>query len=198
MGPNGVLFGTADGGGDNGAGLVFELDPSSGPGDSWTQSILHTFTGGTDGGSPATGVIPGPNGSLFGTAGDTVFMLTPPDSQGDPWTETVCTVSPYRMGCRGGRIELPGKPGHPNRRTSRSYLLFANSIGGPNLDSQSLLNKGVANASMEELWATYFWAFGANRESCSNKYRCDACGRSVTVSDDLNLVCLRAHRSRVL
>jgi uncharacterized repeat protein (TIGR03803 family) len=89
LGQNGVLYGTGEGGGDDGGGLVFELDPPSGPGNPWTETILHTFGGGTDGSSPATGVIPGPNGSLLGTAGGTVFMLAPPQSVGDPWTETV-------------------------------------------------------------------------------------------------------------
>jgi uncharacterized repeat protein (TIGR03803 family) len=89
FGPNGVLYGTAEGGGDNGAGLVFELDPPSADGNPWSEIILHTFNGGTDGTSPATGVIPGPNGTLLGTAGGTVFMLTPPQSHGDAWTETV-------------------------------------------------------------------------------------------------------------
>jgi uncharacterized repeat protein (TIGR03803 family) len=89
LGPNGVLYGTAEGGGDNGAGLVFELDPPSGAGNPWTEAILHTFGGGTDGDSPATGVIAGTNGRLLGTAGGTVFMLNPPQSVGDPWTETI-------------------------------------------------------------------------------------------------------------
>jgi uncharacterized repeat protein (TIGR03803 family) len=53
--PGGVLYGTANGGGDNGAGLVFELDPPAVPGDPWTENILHAFTGGTDGGSPGDG-----------------------------------------------------------------------------------------------------------------------------------------------
>jgi hypothetical protein len=89
LGPGGVLYGTANGGGDNGAGLVFELDPPAIPSDAWTENILHAFGGVGDGGSPANGVITGKSGRLFGTAGGTVFMLHRPHSRGGAWTETV-------------------------------------------------------------------------------------------------------------
>jgi uncharacterized repeat protein (TIGR03803 family) len=89
LGPGGVLYGTANGGGDSGAGLVFELDPPAVRGDPWTENILHTFTGGSDGGSPANGVIADKIGRLFGTAGGTVFMLHRPHTRGGAWTETV-------------------------------------------------------------------------------------------------------------
>jgi uncharacterized repeat protein (TIGR03803 family) len=49
-------------GGD--CGEVFELTQSSG---TWTQKTLYTFTGGTDGSQPASGLIRDSAGNLYGT-----------------------------------------------------------------------------------------------------------------------------------
>jgi uncharacterized repeat protein (TIGR03803 family) len=65
----GNLFGTAGGGGDPdctvggfpGCGLVFELDRKA------NLTVLHTFTGREDGGSPNTGLAQDAAGNLFGT-----------------------------------------------------------------------------------------------------------------------------------
>lgn len=45
----GNIYGTTRLGGPSNAGTVFELTPS---GNSWAESVLYSFTGGTDGGSP--------------------------------------------------------------------------------------------------------------------------------------------------
>jgi uncharacterized repeat protein (TIGR03803 family) len=93
----GNLYGTA-GGGALGYGVVFKLAPKSNG--HWTESVLHVFTDGTDGGSPAAGMIFDQAGNLYGTtaagggvnpcAGNgcgVVFRLTP-DAKGK-WTESV-------------------------------------------------------------------------------------------------------------
>jgi len=84
----GNIYGTA-GGGEYNNGLVFKLALSSGG--TWSETILHTFTGRSDGGFPGTGVIIDETGNLYGatqTGGlhcgcGTVFELTP--SNGN-WT----------------------------------------------------------------------------------------------------------------
>jgi uncharacterized repeat protein (TIGR03803 family) len=85
-------------------GTVFELTPIGGG--NWTETVIYTFTGGTDGGSPESGLNIGASGALYGNAfwggnitacpvGDypqgcgTVFQLMPPTGGGTPWTETV-------------------------------------------------------------------------------------------------------------
>jgi uncharacterized repeat protein (TIGR03803 family) len=79
---------------ESGSGVVFELSPPSGGAGSWTQTVLYTFTGASDGGSPEAGLIFDSKGNLYGTtlyggAGSGVaFELSPP-SGGGPWTETV-------------------------------------------------------------------------------------------------------------
>jgi len=51
---DGSLYGTTNGGGPYGYGTVYKLTPSA---DGWTESILHTFTGGSDGGIPRGGLV---------------------------------------------------------------------------------------------------------------------------------------------
>jgi uncharacterized repeat protein (TIGR03803 family) len=87
--PAGNLYGTTASGGTSGAGVVFELSPSQG---GWTETIIHSFSGQTDGGYPSAGVIFDRAGSLYGATGfrgiyncGTIFQLTPSESG---WQET--------------------------------------------------------------------------------------------------------------
>lgn len=79
----GNLYGTTQSGGAHGAGVVFKLTPSQ---NGWTETVLYTFTGGTDGSLPLGGVVFDENGNIYGTAsngGDptcqcgVVYKLTP-------------------------------------------------------------------------------------------------------------------------
>jgi uncharacterized repeat protein (TIGR03803 family) len=89
--PAGDLYGTANGGAFAPEGCVFELlQTSSG----WIEKVLYSFTGGTDGAGPDSGLLLGSNGTLFGTTvtggaygRGTVFELTPTSS--GEWSETV-------------------------------------------------------------------------------------------------------------
>lgn len=93
----GNLYGTTTMGGTPdcapvpGCGTVFELSPS---GSGWTESVLYSFTAGTDGWSPIAGLVFDQSGRLYGAAafggqngGGTVFQLTPSNGS---WTlETI-------------------------------------------------------------------------------------------------------------
>ena len=58
----GNLYGTTDGGGVGGEGVVFKVDPAG------DETVLHAFTGGADGGYPGfSGVIMDSAGTLYGT-----------------------------------------------------------------------------------------------------------------------------------
>jgi hypothetical protein len=108
IGNAGVLFGTTYYGGTNGCvsalgcGTVFSLTPPVSSGAAWTETVLHSFTGGSDGFYPFAGVVIGNGGVLYGTTLDGgytgpscvtacggVFSLTPPSPPGAAWTETV-------------------------------------------------------------------------------------------------------------
>ena len=82
---SGNLFGTTGNGpGNNGVlGTVFELSPPTGGGKTWTEKVLHRFTGGSDGQTPSGGLVLS-DGALFGMAeaggdflGGTLFMIKP-------------------------------------------------------------------------------------------------------------------------
>jgi uncharacterized repeat protein (TIGR03803 family) len=87
----GELFGLTAHGGTSGNGVVFKLTPPTTSGGSWTESVLHSFSG-PDGANPAGGLLAS-SGALFGvtTAGGAfnkgvVFQLK---LSGGVWTETV-------------------------------------------------------------------------------------------------------------
>ena len=61
----GNLFGTAALGDTYGGGTVFELKPATGG--SWTFAVLHEFTGAPDGSYPASRLVAGKGGNLYGT-----------------------------------------------------------------------------------------------------------------------------------
>jgi uncharacterized repeat protein (TIGR03803 family) len=94
----GNFYGTTPSGGAFNAGAVFELSPSGG---GWTESVLYSFTGGTDGSDPISYLTFDSAGNLYGTTyfgGDyecdngygngcgVVFELSP---VGPSWAETV-------------------------------------------------------------------------------------------------------------
>lgn len=89
--PKGNLYGTTANGGRDDVGVVFKLTPAKG---TWTILVLHTFTGGHDGGAPDLGSLAmdtagnlwgtTPAGGVFGYG--TVFKLS--QSIGK-WKETV-------------------------------------------------------------------------------------------------------------
>ena len=91
----GNLYGTTAFGGTYGLGVVFELSPS---GNSWTQTVLYSFTGGNDGISPYGGLVFDKAGNLYGTTAygggagcggtgcGTIYKLT---HSGGGWSEQV-------------------------------------------------------------------------------------------------------------
>src|SRR5208283_915041 len=89
------LYGTTSFGGQANHGTVFELSPPAQKGAPWTETVLYSFKGGSDGQHPDS-VLMDKDGNLYGTTqgpedrnGGTVFELSPPTQNGGPWTETV-------------------------------------------------------------------------------------------------------------
>lgn len=75
IGPGGILYGTTT----DGPGTVFQLAPPTAPGNVWTETVLHTFTGRNgDGSDPVANLVIGPNGAIYGTTvgGGTAGMGT--------------------------------------------------------------------------------------------------------------------------
>ncbi len=77
QGSDGNFYGTANDGGSNGAGTVFQITSSG------SLTTLYSFTGGNDGEAPYAGLVQGSDGNLYGTTGvggsggyGTVFQIT--------------------------------------------------------------------------------------------------------------------------
>jgi hypothetical protein len=92
LGPNGQIYGTTYLGASQpcgqehaGCGTVFELTPPASPGGAWTETVLHHFTGGSDGGEPFMTPVIAKDGALYGATGGygnwgygTVFIMRHP------------------------------------------------------------------------------------------------------------------------
>ena len=63
----GNLYGTVASGGTYSQGALFELERSQSG--TWHEALLHTFTGGLDGGNPTSALVMDPAGNLYGTTG---------------------------------------------------------------------------------------------------------------------------------
>jgi hypothetical protein len=90
---NGNLYGTTFFGGSctvgvKGCGVVFELSPPAVQGGDWTETVLYSFTGGSDGANPSGTLIFDKQGNLYGTRDGGIFELSPPATEGGAWTET--------------------------------------------------------------------------------------------------------------
>ena len=123
---NGALYGTTYNGGAHGDGTVFKLSLSGGK---WTETVLHSFAGGSDGANPRCDLVRvSSSGVLYGTtqygggAGQgegTVFSLA---YSGGAWSEHVL----YRFG-GGDGAQQPLSGLH---RDSAGALYGTTSYGG--------------------------------------------------------------------
>jgi uncharacterized repeat protein (TIGR03803 family) len=104
---SGNLYGSAETGGTNNAGVIFSLAPPSNGKHTWKEAVIYNFTGGSDGLFPVANLISDKNGALYSTTiygggttncldGDqpgvscgVVLKLTPPAGGTGKWTETV-------------------------------------------------------------------------------------------------------------
>jgi len=111
---SGNLYGTTLSGGAHNLGTVYRLTPTSNGG--WNETLLYSFSGGADGGSPHSPLFRDSAGNLYGTTVTggidaknctstvqgsgcgVVFKLSP--TQNPPWTETV--VYTFTGGQDGG------------------------------------------------------------------------------------------------
>jgi uncharacterized repeat protein (TIGR03803 family) len=101
LGGSGNLYGVTYLGGTFGLGAVFQIQPPKVSGGTWTEKVLYSFQGGTDGDYPWAALYMDSAGSLYGTTTGggiteckgvgcgTVFRLSPPGTSGGNWTETV-------------------------------------------------------------------------------------------------------------
>lgn len=149
----GDLYGTTFAGGASGYGEAFELKPSTSGG--YTETVLYSFTGSTDGGNPRGRLLLDSQGNLFGTAetgGDSagdgvVFELTPSSSSLTGYNETTIWTFDYAGGANpyGGLV-----------LDSAGNLFGTTSSGGAGLGVVFELTPSTSSGYSE----TVLWTFG--------------------------------------
>ncbi len=92
---SGNLYGITSAGG-LGHGTIYRLTRPTSPGGAYTESVLYSFTGGSDGAKPLGNLVLNSSGTLYGTSSaggpdscGTVFELSPPSTHGNPWNYSV-------------------------------------------------------------------------------------------------------------
>jgi hypothetical protein len=100
--PDGTMYGSVAFT-DSSNEAIYKLTPPSEPGGQWTETILYTFQGGSDGSGAVGPLSVGPHGEIYGTTEwggiattwcgsggcGTVFQLTPPLAPGGAWPEKI-------------------------------------------------------------------------------------------------------------
>jgi uncharacterized repeat protein (TIGR03803 family) len=126
----GNLYGVTAGGGAFGAGVVYEVDAAG------KESLLYSFTGGSDGGGPESVLLFDSQGNLYGTTANggngqcggtgcgVVFELSP--HAGGTWAEAVLYTFCSLSNCADGERPLTG----PLVRDSVGNLYGATIFGG--------------------------------------------------------------------
>lgn len=92
---SGTLYGATSLGGAFGLGCIFKLTPPASGQTEWTETVLYSFAGGTDGSHPNGGLLfDKSSGALLGTTYDgglyglgTAFILYPPAAGATGWTK---------------------------------------------------------------------------------------------------------------
>lgn len=100
---SGNLFGTTVGGGSvSGSanlGTIFELSPVAGG--TWTESIIYSFTGTSDGYNPTSPLVLDGFGNFYGATSSTVYQLVPP-SNGGAWILNTINVFDNKYAIENG------------------------------------------------------------------------------------------------
>jgi hypothetical protein len=157
---SGALYGTTQTGGSGGGyGTVFKLTPPAKGQTACTETVLHSFTGGSDGVFPLDGLIVGKQGALYSTTGaggtgdaGTVFKLTPPAKGQTAWTETVL----YSFKGDGSDGAFP----FGDLIADNSGALYGTTVGGGNGRVNGTVFKLTPPAKGQTVWTeTVLYSF---------------------------------------
>jgi uncharacterized repeat protein (TIGR03803 family) len=132
----GALYGTTEYGGTNDYGTVFKLTPPAKAGAPWSENVIYSFTGdsdGYDGTYPEAGLIVGSDGAFYGTTNGggrwgygTAYKLVPPADGQSAWSESViynfCSLSDCSDGTYPQDALLAGSDGALYGTTSEGGL----------------------------------------------------------------------------
>ncbi|HEY3911089.1 MAG TPA: choice-of-anchor tandem repeat GloVer-containing protein [Stellaceae bacterium] len=160
----GHLYGTTFTGGRV-KGTVFELTPNAAK-TKWTETVLYSFSGSTDGLGPVAGLLINPAGRLYGTTdgggarnAGTVFELAPNAAKTE-WTETIL----YSFCSEGGLICTDGERPRARLITDASGRRYGTtSLGGAHYNA-GVVFELTPNAAKTKWTEAVLYSFCARGE----------------------------------
>jgi uncharacterized repeat protein (TIGR03803 family) len=169
----GNLYGTTFEGGAANAGVVFQIDPTG------LETVLHSFSGGADGGYPYAGLALDASGNLYGTTADggvgygVVFKVDPAGQEtvldnfkrGGGQTPLAGVIldaagnlygtTAYSGGSRGGTVYRVDTAGRAKVLYDFSTGVGSNVYGGLALDSAGNLYGTTASGGADDLGVVF-------------------------------------------
>jgi uncharacterized repeat protein (TIGR03803 family) len=134
LGADGALYGAAFQGGASDAGTIFQLLPPTAPGGDWTETVLHSFTGGNDGVCPAAPPVVTSDGAIYGST-------TGVDVEFGGYPGVVGQAAVFEL------TRPPGVPSGSDGRWVKTVLAdFGESLAGgpgPHPDSTLIVREGA-------------------------------------------------------
>jgi uncharacterized repeat protein (TIGR03803 family) len=115
----------------SGCGVIFRLSPPTPSGGPWTQTVIYSFTGGSDGALPVGSLVPGPLGVLYGAAAAGGNLIVNCRGGGSP------------AGC-GVLFELTPMPARPHAWTYCAIYSFLSGDDGAGPGGYLVLDKSGA------------------------------------------------------
>jgi hypothetical protein len=178
---NGVLYGVTGEGGTYSYGSVFQLTPPAKAGHAWTRTELYSFTGGSDGQSPAGTLAFDGSGAVYGVTASgcgAIFQLAPPAAGGSGWSfNIIYAPASGSRDCYPGQL-VTGNDGSIYGLTTNSYgevfqlvppapggawsVIVIHTFTGPDGDQPGTLVQDASGA----LYATVGFITGASCPSC--------------------------------
>jgi uncharacterized repeat protein (TIGR03803 family) len=165
---NGAIYGVTDSGGakvtsnNTYGGVVFKLSPPTATSGTWTERVLHKFSGPPSDGQTPTSLISDGAGGFYGTTSfgcicqsgpvfsGTIFHLTPPARAAGIWTETILHTF------TGSDGQLPNGP---LLLDANGNLYGTTSLGGPSWSGPPDTNYGDGTAFMMSPASGGAWTF---------------------------------------
>jgi uncharacterized repeat protein (TIGR03803 family) len=176
----GNLYGVTAAGGASGAGTVFKVDSSG------SETLLYSFSGGSDGGDPDSVLLLDSQGNLYGTTANggssdvcdggcgTVFELSP--QSGGNWAETVVYSFCSLENCADGQQPVGGPLVKDSVGNIYGNTIFGGSYRNCNGDSCGVIFK-LDTAGKETVLHSFtggadgaFPYAGLTRDSSGNLY----------------------------
>jgi uncharacterized repeat protein (TIGR03803 family) len=167
FGPGGAIYGTTEYGGADtrcnmGCGTVYMLTPPGQGQTNWNESVIYSFTYGSDGSYPLGGVTFDKSGNLYTTASEdfppdsgTAIELSPPQQGQTAWTYTLL----YTFGSYQGDASGPASGMIIDARGN----LYGTTLGGGTAGAGAVYQLTPPHGPSKTWTETVLYSFGSHQ-----------------------------------